>query len=172
MGNREEQEQLRKFRSKNTKFKAGCWYKFRSITFSLTTGLQVCNSLRRHRHFTLSGSPPPFVRSGRADGFGLSSAGDGTARMTKMHACQCVCGAEWGINGPWPARAVEGWLTGWRPTFAGPPSSSEGIFNYLEYFLFFFDFSKIHVSSQILQNYTITGMRYGVWAQTPYHLEL
>jgi hypothetical protein len=35
------------------------------------------------------------------------------------------------------------------------------------FYIFFFDFSKIHVSSQILQNYTITAMWYDGWAQTP-----
>jgi hypothetical protein len=36
-------------------------------------------------------------------------------------------------------------------------------------FLFFLDFTKIFISFQILQNYTITAIWYGVWAQTPYH---
>jgi hypothetical protein len=36
-------------------------------------------------------------------------------------------------------------------------------------YLFFFDFKKIHVPSQILQNYTIVAICYGVWAQTLYH---
>jgi hypothetical protein len=47
-------------------------------------------------------------------------------------------------------------------------SSRAGSGNFL-YFLLFLRFSKIYVSSQILQNYIITAMWYGVWVKTRYH---